>query len=136
MGLPNKGIPITGLFVYDKDIDRWVPLSLDITPTGELLVTSYNRSSFYTGILTIVSAGTGQQGPTVQVPAGFGAIAKARDTNAGNIFVAPSKNEVEQASSRIIISPGTAVKLYVTNLNLMWFNGANSNDVVELFVET
>lgn len=135
MGLPDKALKKVGVYVYNEDLNRWVRLSLDITSTGEIVTTSYNRSDFYTGTITIASAGTAQQGPSVQIPAGFAVVIKGRDGNTGNIFFARSQVDAQTSGSRITVAQGAAAKLYITNLNLVWFDAVTSNDIVELFVE-
>lgn len=131
----NKNLPQFAIFEYDKDLKKWVPYSRDKTVDGAQVVTTYNRPGFTTPTVTIASAGTGQQGPNLQIPAGFSLVIKGRDGNTGNIYFAPSKTEVESATSRVTVAPGSAAYLYITDASLVWFGAANTNDVVELFVE-
>ena len=131
----NKNLPSVGLFVFDQNQKKWVPFSWDETSEGQKLVTTYNRPNFYTGTVTITSAGTAQQGPAVQIPPGFSAVIKGRDGNTGNVFFAPSATEAQTAASRITVAPGSAARMFITSLDLVWFDAVTTNDVVELFVE-
>jgi hypothetical protein len=118
--------------------DGWIQLFQEVddngNPSNGGLI---NRSSFATGQKNVAAAGTGEQVSASQViPNGFSVLIKAKFTNSGVIRVGNSKANSESASSSFTLRANEAIRMFITNLNLVWIDATVSGEGVEWATET
>lgn len=95
-----------------------------------------NRGAWAAAQKNVAAAGTPVQCSAQAVPNGFGVLVMAKVTNTGNIGVGTSSaNANLTTGAPVILPPGSAVKLYVTNENLIWLDSAVNGEGVCLGVE-
>lgn len=96
-----------------------------------------NRSSFTAQVINAPIAGTFL--PSITIPDSFAFVLRATIGNTGQVYVA---NSIANATSSTIpgnrntLNAGDAIKLYVTNANLVAIAGSASGNNVDLLVET
>ena len=95
-----------------------------------------NRTSFATGQKNVTTAGTAEQMATLTIPSRLAVVIKAKPANGGNIFLGNSKANAESSTVRHTLQANEGVKLYISNLNLVWIDAATSGEGVEYIVET
>lgn len=96
-----------------------------------------NRPSFTAQIVNALTTGTFL--PNIPIPDGFALVVRAVIGNTGQIYVANSIANVTSSSipgNRNTLNAGDAVKLYVTNANLVAVAGSSSGNNVDILVET
>lgn len=95
-----------------------------------------NRATFATGQKDVTAAGTGENLIAQAIPDGFSVVIKAKNTNTGRIRVGNSKANAESTTVAFTLGSSQDVKLYVTNLNLVWVDATVNGEGVEWIVET
>ena len=95
-----------------------------------------NRQGWTTQIVTVVTAGTPVQGPDVKIPHGFGiAISQRRHAASPIGYVAKSSAAALVDATRKELRDGEGFVLFLTNMNLLWFDASASSTVFELTAE-
>jgi len=83
----------------------------------------------------VPTPGHAEQMPELEVPAGFDLVIRGIPTNTGNVYIGKSEGAASQATKRITLAAGEAVKLRVSNASLVFVDAAVANEGVEYFVE-
>lgn len=101
-----------------------------------VLESTPNFSTFHIEVVTIATAGTPVQGPTITVPDGvsIGVIAYNGNGNK-KVYVANSSANTADAAKRTELKAGVGLGLRVSNTNLLWFDGSADGLKVELIFE-
>lgn len=95
-----------------------------------------NEPSFITEKVTVVTAGTPVNLPSILIPDGRELTIRAKVSNGKKlIYVANSSANALLAASRVELAAGEGVGLFVTNANAVWINSNANNQDVELLVE-
>jgi hypothetical protein len=103
---------------------------------GVVSVTIDNRSSFLAEVVNAPT--TGAQLPNIPIPNGFAISVRAHVDNQGQVFVA---NSIVNATTsgvpgnRITLNAGDVVKLFLTNANIIFVAGSDSDQNVDILVE-
>lgn len=95
-----------------------------------------NRSSFATGQQNVTVAGTAHNMAAQAIPDGFCVVIKAKNTNTGRIRVGNSAANAQSTTVAFTLGSNQDVRLYITNLNLVWVDATVSGEGVEWIVET
>lgn len=117
--------------------DMWaIPVEAEITGS---IVTSPtpNRPDWTARTVTVVTAGTPVQGPDVSIPNGFSVLIRQRVTQTGSrrLYVARTAANAGIAANRFEFSKGDGLRLFITNLNLLFFDTNTDGTIAELVVE-
>lgn len=95
-----------------------------------------NKSSVTFRTVTVATAGTPQQGPTVTVPDGFALLIRLRITQgAVEGRVSDSSANALDAAKRMEMVIGDSISLKVNNMNLLFFDADTNGTVFELVAE-
>lgn len=96
-----------------------------------------NRAAWTARTAEVVTAGTPVQGPDVAVPNGFSVAIIFRATQAGSPkgYMADSGANTALSASRTEMNKGDVRVLFVTNLNLLFFDTDTSGAVFDLVLE-
>ena len=95
-----------------------------------------NRSSFATGQNDVAVAGTAEQVGTQVIPDGFSVVVKAKNTNTGRIRVGNSAANAQNSAVAFTLGSSDSIRLFITNLDLVWIDATVSGEGVEWIVET
>lgn len=85
--------------------------------------------------VNVVTAGAPVQGPDIPIPDGIALMIRAKDANGNNIYYQASQAAVLDSRQRLVLIPGAAITMYVTNARLFWFDAVVSGDGVEIVSE-
>ncbi len=97
---------------------------------------SLNRLSFTTlSAQNISNALPATQLNDVAIPDGFALVVRSNVNNNADIYLANSSANTNVATSRITLTAGDSVRLYITNANLVYVLGSAANQDVDYFVE-
>lgn len=111
------------------EYDFWLAYSNVISSTA-------NRSDFAARSLQGIGlAGTGTQLPDITVPDGFALVVRATPGNAGNVYLARTQADTNDATKRNTLAAGDSAKLWITNANLAWVAGSMAGQNVDILVE-
>lgn len=95
-----------------------------------------NRQAFNAqSLIGIGAVGAGTQLPNLIIPVGLGLVIRATVGNNGTVYVATSAANTGIAANRITLAVGDAVKLLITNANIVWVAGSAAAQNVDLLVE-
>lgn len=95
-----------------------------------------NKGGWTTRIVTVVTAGTPVQGPSVPIPDGFGiAVSQRRHAASPTGYVANSSANAIDNTLRKELRDGEGFVLYIRNMNLIWFDASADSTVFELTAE-
>lgn len=101
-----------------------------VTVDGQVSTQEVNQTAFQVQTSTVVTAGTPVQGPSIAVPFSV-AVAVQNDPNNGSndiLYIANSSANTAIPANRMELRRGQSIALYITNVNLLWFD-SNSNGV-------
>lgn len=114
-----------------------IPTEATITGGSVTVTPTPNRSSVNFRTVTVASAGTPQQGPSVAVPDGFSLLVKLRSTQAGSPkgFVAISSAGAMTSTIRAELLKGESFRVFVDNMDVLWFDSDTNGAVFELVAE-
>lgn len=73
--------------------------------------------------------------PYIEVPNGFAVVIRAHQDNTGLVYIANNRENTTNPLKRCTIRANNAVKLYITNTNLVYAAGGIEGQAVELIVE-
>lgn len=123
-------IPAAGEDQFGLPVEAEVIGPIIVTPTP-------NRAAVTFRTVTVVTAGTPVQGPTVTVPDSFSLLVKMRTTNIGNPtgFIANSAANTAISGSRMELKKGEAISLKIDDMDLLFFDSDTSGVVFELVAE-
>ena len=105
---------------------------------GAIVVTATpNRSAVIFRTVTVVTATTPVQGPSVTIPDGFSLVVKNRITNAGTPtgFVANSSGNTADATLRTEMLKGEAFSMFEDDMDTFFFDASLDGTIFELFAE-
>jgi hypothetical protein len=102
---------------------------------GTQVVSTLNRNGFATAQKNVTTAGTAVNLAALAVPGGFALTIQAKSANTGNIWIGNSQANAQDHTVAFLLPPGTGVKLYVSNANLVWIDSAVNGEGVQLGVE-
>ena len=96
-----------------------------------------NNTAFTVSVTTITTAGTPQQLPSIVVPDGRAVVIASNAANDPKklVYVATSSANALLPASRVNLSPGNSVKLYVDNADKVWVDTNLSGQKVDVLVE-
>lgn len=96
-----------------------------------------NRAAWTARTVTVLTAATPVQGPNVAIPDGFSVAVIFRATQAGTPkgYMANSSANTAILASRTEMNKGDVRRLFVTNLNLLFFDTDTSGSIFDLVVE-
>jgi hypothetical protein len=136
--IPNlTGDPAT-FYAVLIDASSELPAQLaalqSVANSGTQIVTTVNRSGFKVDQLNVTTSGTPvNYGTSRTVPNGFGLVVAAKPSNTKNIYLGDtSADALKTGGHAIILSPGTSVKLFITNWNLIWIDSDVNGEGVSL----
>ena len=90
-----------------------------------LLNETGNTPTWRAKVFTVTTAGTPVQLNDLTVPDGYSVALRALIANgAGLIYLANTSANTASAANRFILRPGDAIKLHISNLNLVWIDGS------------
>lgn len=105
-------------------IDLLRPISLDVQALRR--GRADNLASWQVVAVTVTTAGTPVQGPSLPVPPGFELVViQRRHTGSHTGYVAPSQPEVRDTTSRKELWDTGSIRLRVDNMNELWFNAGS-----------
>ena len=105
--------------------------------TGTVDANILNQAAFQVQTVTVVTAGTPVQGPSIPVPNTVAVAIQNPSTNANNtvLYVANSSANALLPASRMELKRGESIALYISNVNLIWIDSNNSGATAKLLVE-
>jgi hypothetical protein len=102
--------------------------------TGAVAVA--NRALFFVAQKTVAVPSTAEQCSSQAIPNGFALIVKANPNNTDNVGIGPTAATADLVTGvPIILEPGSSVRLFVTNANLVWVDAIVANEGVCLTAE-
>ncbi|MCL6577991.1 MAG: hypothetical protein K6T73_01210 [Candidatus Bathyarchaeota archaeon] len=102
----------------------------------QAIMTLPNKNVFRTEVITVTSAGTPVQLPSIYIPDGFDLVIRAKQTNGQKkIYLSNSQSNVADPTKRIELLAGDSIGLGVTNSNLVWIDANENEAQVELIIE-
>ena len=105
--------------------------AVETTPTP-------NAVSFESRVITVPTAGTPVQLPTIAIGDSFAVTVRAHvgnGTSARVIYLANSSANALDATKRITLERGQSVQLTVTNVNSIWIDASVNGLKAEVLVE-
>jgi len=124
------GAPITGEDQFATPVEA--------TIFGVITVAAVpNRAAWTAQTVTVAVPGTAVQGPNVPVPDGFSVAIVFRTTQLGNPqgYMGNSMANASNPSFNTQFLKGDTRRLFITNMDLLWFDSDTAGAVFELFVE-
>ena len=105
--------------------------------TGTVDANIPNQTAFQVQTVTVTTAGTPVQGPSIPVPNTVAVALQNPSTNSNNtvLYVANSSANALLAANRIELKRGESVALYISNTDLIWINSNNNGATAKLLVE-
>lgn len=105
--------------------------------TGTVDANIPNQTAFQVQTITVTTAGTPVQGPSIPVPNTVAMAIQNPSSNASNavLYIANSSANALLTASRIELKRGESISLYVSNADLVWFNANNNGVVAKILVE-
>lgn len=113
-------------------------IPVEATFTGPVVVAPLSNRGAWTSRTAVVAVpGTPVQGPDVAIPDGFSVLVEFRITQPDSPigYVANSGANTALSANRKELVKGGAFTLYVTNMNLIFFDSDTAGAVFELTVE-
>lgn len=99
-------------------------------------VVTPNSGAFTVQVVSVPTAGTPVNLPSIVIPDGKELIIRAKLTNGfRKVFLSDSAANVANANTRIELRAGESIGLAITNANLVWIDGSSNGVEVELMVE-
>ena len=106
---------------------------------GAVPTTPPTNQSSWTVETNVVSAGNPTQGPNVTIPDGYSVVVRNRSTNAAvgvpTVFVATSLVNTGVSASRVELLKSESISLFITNMNLLFFDGNIDGTIIEIIAE-
>jgi hypothetical protein len=120
--------------------DGGVQRHIRVNAAGELIVESgepTNEAAVTFQTVTVATAGTPVQAPSITVPDGYTLTVRFRATQAGSPigYISDSAANVILSASRSEMQKGDAYAFQISNANLLWFDSDTNGAVFEIFVE-
>ena len=105
--------------------------------TGTVDANIPNQTAFQVQTLTVTTAGTPVQGPSIPVPNTVAVAVQNPSTNSNStlIYIANSSANALLPASRMELKRGESISLYISNTDLLWVNSNNSAATAKLLVE-
>lgn len=105
--------------------------------TGTVDTRELNQAAWQVQSITVVTAGTPVQGPSVAVPHQVSTSILNPSTNGATdvLFVANSSANTAIPNSRVALRRGESLALNITNTDLVWVDSNNNNVVAKFIVE-
>ena len=105
--------------------------------TGTVSANIPNQTAFQVQTVTVVTAGSPVQGPSIPVPNTVAVALQNPSTNPNNtvLYVANSSANALLPASRIELKRGESVSLYISNTNLIWIDSSSNGATAKLLVE-
>ncbi len=95
-----------------------------------------NRAGWYNAQKTVAVPSTSEQCVAQAIPNGFALTVMALPTNTGNIGIGTTAANSDLATGTpVILGPGAAARLFVTNANLVWVDAIVAGNGVSLSAE-
>ena len=124
---------------YELATTRLRVISVDATGAINVVATTTppaNQAAFETNQLNVTVAGTGENLQAQAIPNGFAVAIKAKSGNTNSIWVGDSKANSENHAIAFELKAGEVMKLYITNVNLVWIDASVTGEGVNWVVET
>ena len=96
-----------------------------------------NQTAFQVQSITVTTAGTPVQGPSLAVPNTVAVAVQNPSTNPNNtvLYIANSSANALLAASRMELKRGESIALYISNVDLIWLDSNNSGAIAKILVE-
>lgn len=94
-----------------------------------------NAPKWVTGRVRVIVAGRGEQMPHIYIPDGFKLALLASPTNAGLIYIAPSRAEATNLDTASPLLPNQPASVQVQNAAFVCYSGTVAGDYLHYMVE-
>jgi len=116
----------------------FIDVSGVFTPTGGGAPVN-NRGAIGTGQLTVTTAGTPVNGPSIAIPNGFALIVRALKSNTKNVSYSDTSAHAKYTgftgNGPEVLGPDDVDNLYITNVNLLWLDSQVNGEGIAWSVE-
>lgn len=138
-----SGVAVPTTLTVDGKVDRLIQRLDDLIGMKPAAVTAgvpeINHAGWTHGTTVVQTAGKAEQLPDIKVPDGCELIVRGHPANTDDIYTGNSKAHASQSTAgvgeHITLAPGEALKLRVTNANVVFVDAAVSGEKAEWFVE-